>query len=910
MTNHRRPKARVGRIALVVAVLAILLGSRTVARYMLEYQWWKEVGQIPTWINLLLYGTMPVLAALVLVFAVLWVAHARGLKKAGTGLREHPVYARLSTLAILLLAIVVASSVIDNWTVVRFFGSPGAAGPETPWHDPVFAQPLSFYFFQLPFYQMVINFVLAVSLLAVLIHWGTARGWQIRTRLPGWGSTGELDLSELRVLGNLESNFLKAAVTIFLLSLAAKLYLERYALLLDDHNIMVGVDWISEHVRLPLLWATIGAAIVAAALFIAGRWKIAALMALVLVPRAAVPPIVAALYVRPNEIALQKPYLVQHIGATRSAFGLETRTREVEFQAHSDGSIDFQRNKPLLDNVRLWDWRAFHDTVSQAQPLRPYVYSDSDVDRYRLEGRLQQVLLAPRELELNQLGEARNRWINRSLTFTHGYGLVLAEATRITPDGLPGLLIENAPPQIKTPSLKLTRPELYYSEVAHEPVFVNTGQPEFNYPSGTNDVNTRYEGHGGFPISSFGLRLAAALSHGDWNIVLTNNLVAGSRMMIRRKILERLEAVAGFVSWDPDPYLVITDDGRLVWTVDGYLTSAAHPYARALSLQGIGRLNYIRNSVKATVDAYQGTVRLYVFDETDPLVRAYRHLFPGLFLKESEMPADLRAHVRAPEILFRAQAEIYRTFHMRDPESFYNKADLWDLATFTSGQGGRPQAVAPTYVVATLPGETAPEFLLVLPFTPHNKQNLIGFMAARCDDKHLGELVFLQLAKQEIIRGPQQIEALINQDQNISKDLTLWNREGSQVLRSQMIVLPVDQTFLYVAPIYIQSVEARMPQLRKVVLATGNTLIYADNYEQGLQQLAASMQGRRPAVTSAPSTAVTTSVTPPAAAPAAATDSRVEEIRNRLRKYRELSSQGKWAEAGKELEAIENLVRK
>jgi hypothetical protein len=441
-------------------------------------------------------------------------------------------------------------------------------------------------------------------------------------------------------------------------------------------------------------------------------------------------------------------------------------------------------------------------------------------------------------------------------------------------------------------------------------VFVRTAQGEFNYPSikndgGSSEVNTRYDGRGGFPMSSFGMRLVAAIAEGDANILLTKSLTPESRMMIRRQVPERLSALTGFITWDSDPYLVVTETGRLVWIVDGYTTSESHPYSREMGLENGARFNYIRNSVKATVDAYDGDVHLYIFDDEDPLIAAYQRLFPELFTPGTAMPADLRAHVRAPEVLFRAQAEMYRTYHMRDPESFYNRADQWDVATGTAEQGVAPQPVAPTYMVMTLPGETKPEFLLMLPFTPRNKQNLIGLMVARCDGPHLGELVFLDLPKQEVIAGPLQIDALINQDQTISKDLTLWNQQGSKVLRSQILALPIDQTFLYVAPIYIQASEARMPQLKKVALVMGNTLVYADTYEQALAQLDAAQKG-----VPAPVTVSTAGVQPTAAPVAATGDARVEEVRAHLKRYRDFAAQGKWAEAGKELEAIEAVVKR
>jgi uncharacterized membrane protein (UPF0182 family) len=452
---------------------------------------------------------------------------------------------------------------------------------------------------------------------------------------------------------------------------------------------------------------------------------------------------------------------------------------------------------------------------------------------------------------------------------------------------------------------------MYYSEVSHEPVFVHTAQPEFNYPSGADNVFARYQGKGGFPVSSFTMRVAAAIEQGDPNILLTSYLTPESRMMIRRTIRERLDTLAGFIAWDADPYLVVTDSGRLVWTIDGYTTSEAHPYSRTVEAGTLGGVNYIRNAVKATVDAYDGSTRIYVFDPSDPIIRAYQQLFPKLFQPVSAMPADLRTHARYSETLFRAQAEIYRTFHMLDPQAFYNREDLWDVARTATAESGRPAPMTPTYMVASLPGENKAEFLLIVPFTPRNKDNLIGLMVARCDGEHLGELVVLQLSKQELIFGPMQIEARINQDQNISKDLSLWNQQGSQVLRGQMLVLPIGDTFLYVEPLYIQASEARMPQLKKVVLAMGNVLIYADTYDQALAQLTASMQGSTaPLATAVPVAATPAAQAAQAAKPAlaGAADPRIEAIRMHLRRYRDLAAQGRWSEAGKELEAIDAEV--
>jgi uncharacterized membrane protein (UPF0182 family) len=375
-------------------------------------------------------------------------------------------------------------------------------------------------------------------------------------------------------------------------------------------------------------------------------------------------------------------------------------------------------------------------------------------------------------------------------------------------------------------------------------------------------------------------------------------------MMINRNVRQRVAKLADFIEWDTDPYLVVTDDGKLVWMLDGYTASAQHPYSRRLRLGNMGAFNYIRNSVKAAVDAYDGSVSLYVFDNNDPIIRAWQAIFPELFKPGSEMPEALRSHVRYPELLFQGQTEIYRAFHMQAPEAFYNKEDLWDVAKSAYSESQQPgQGAAPTYVVATLPGETKPEFLLMQSFTPRSKDNLIGVMAARCDPEHYGQLVVLLLSKQSLIYGPLQIDSRIGSDQTIAKDLSLWNQQGSQVLRGQMLVLPIDNTFLYVEPIYIQASQARMPQLKKVVLAMGNTLIYRDTYELALAELT----GKSPPAAPAPiqtSTAAPAPQAPPPSPPPATMDA----VREHVRRYRELSSQGRFSEAGKELEALEKLV--
>ena len=879
-------------IALIVLAIVAIWAGTTAADFVIDYNWWKEIGQVNTWVGMLWYRMAPVAAGSLVAFIAIWVAHSRGLHFAGILPRDHRLYARLIPVAVAIVSILFATSSIDYWTVMRYFGSRGLSVPAGAWKDQVFSRGLPFYLFDLPFFAQVLGFAFVLAILCALVFWATARGWQLVERFRYGGSLHDgpnrvltLGPESLLLPGATRAGFVRIITVILMLGFAVWVYLGNYELLLNSHAFMTGADFVDEKVTLPLRWLLIVVTLGSLPLVWLRRYKNAVtLVAGFFFLQLILPLLVHAVYVRPNEISIERPYIERHIDATSIAFGLNRNSQELPFTTTGQQTVDRVQDATLLDNVRLWDIRAYNSTISQIQALRPYyTFPDTDVDRYFPNGRIKQVLLSPRELDVNQLSaEASQSWINPHFIYTHGIGVVLSEVNKITADGLPVLLIENAPPEIHTPGFQLTRPEIYFGQKTQDPVFVHTAREEFDYPSGDQNKYATYAGSGGFPVGSLMMKTAAAISEGEPNILFTSYLTGESRMMIHRNVQERLQYLAGFLTWDPDPYLVIADDGRLVWMVDGYTTSLSHPYSATLPVAGVpDGANYIRNAVKATVDAYSGKISLYVFDPDDPIIQAYEHLFPKLFQAESEMPADLRRHARYPEAMFQAQAEAYRTFHMRDPQVFYNKEDIWDIAHNLFGQSTQPENVQPTYVVATLPGEKTPEFLLILPFTPRGKDNLIGWMAARCDGDHLGNIIYYQLPKQQLMYGPMQIESRIDQDQNISKDLTLWNQQGSHVLRGNIISLPVTGGFLYVESIYIQANEARMPQLKKVVLAMGDRLIYRDNFDQALAELTG---GALPAKT-APAAASAEAPAPPASGKEAA------DLAERVRQIRDQAQQ-------------------
>ena len=837
--------SQIRNILLVAAVLILLAGSRTFAELTIEYHWWSELGQVTTWYTMLLYQILPAaIGSIIAWLALLW-AHGRGVRFAAVPESVPLLYRRLVMVALLVISIVFIGSAIDSQKVMAFVGSLSAEA--STWTDPVFEEDLGYYLFRLPFYTQLLRFVFVLTVFSVLVFWASGRGWQLFERLKqfraGGGSVEEFDPgpNPLLLPGATQTSFAKILAAVGLAAMAVWFYLGRYSLLMNEHRNLTGMDFVDQNITLPLRWVVIVAALACIPLVSMAKLRIAVmLIAGALIANTVAPEAVRFFYAVPNELEVELPYIARHIEATTEAYGLATRATEQPFAAVQADTIDVSAHETLVDNIRLWDWRAFSDTITQIQALRPYYrFADVDIDRYTINGKIKQVLLSPREIDVTQLtGEARDSWVSRNLIYTHGYGVVVSEVNRTTDDGLPVLLIQDAPPVVKTDDLSLTRPEIYFGEFTESPVFVSTNVKEFDYPSGDENIYAQYEGSGGFPIDSILLRLAASVATGEYNIVLTGQMNESSRMMIYRDVSERLEHLAPFIHWEPDPYLVITDEGRLVWIVDGYTASDAHPYSVRLNVGAFGdRVNYVRNAVKATVDAYNGETKIYQFDPNDPIVQVYRSLFPNLFQDEADMPATLREHVRYPELMFQVQAEIYRTFHMRDPEVFYSKEDVWDVAQSLAGDQNTLAPMSPTYIVATVPGKQEPEFLLMLPFTPRGRENLIGWMAARCDGEKLGELLFFQLSKQQLVFGPSQIEARINQDQEIAKDLTLWGQQGSRVLRGDMIALPVDDNFLYVESIYIQAESARMPQLRKVVLAMGNRLIYENTFEEALAKL-------------------------------------------------------------------------
>ncbi|HSU89443.1 MAG TPA: UPF0182 family protein, partial [Terriglobia bacterium] len=613
--------------------------------------------------------------------------------------------------------------------------------------------------------------------------------------------------------------------------------------------------------------------------------------------------------VRPNELVRESPYIKSNIEFTRKAFGLD-RIEEIPFEPRLTNAVfDPAAHPETLDNVRLWDWRALQSTLRQIQEIRTYYdFPDIDVDRYVINGKQQAVMLAARELSLNKLPAGSLNWVNERLIYTHGYGVTMNTVSRFTREGLPEFILSNMPVESTQRDVQVTRPEIYFGELTDWPVYVKTRQKEFNYPEGEANNYSTYAGTGGIRMGSLFRRLLIAWTVGDIaKVPFSDDITPDSVLLMRRNIRDRVSELAPFLLFDPDPYIVVGSDGRLYWMMDGFTTSDRYPYARHLNFRNRA-MNYIRNSVKVVIDAYDGSVRFYVFDETDPLIQSYRKMFPSLFTDAKQMPDFLRSHIRYPELLFRAQAAVYSTYHVENEQVFYNREDVWTIAQQGRSQQGQgvADAIEPFFVLMRFPGEKDMEFVSILPFTPANRNNLIGWIGGRSDGDKYGTMRAYRFPKTRFVDGPLQIQARIDQDPQLSSQLTLWNQQGSTVIRGNLLVIPLDDTLLFVEPIYLQAERSPMPELRLVVLLTQDRLAYATRFSDALAQLL-ERRGGPPAATAA-AAASTKPAEPTAQAPATDMRSLVDRANQALADYRRLTAEGKLGDAGAKLDELKRTL--
>jgi uncharacterized membrane protein (UPF0182 family) len=791
----------------------------------------------------------------------------------------------------IILGILFGITFSSDWPTFALF----ANRTETPGViDPIFGHSLSFYLFTLPVLESAAGWFLAVSIIGLIA-------------------------AVLLSATDMMASFKGVSLGLCLLMIAAafQIYVGRYGLLVQENGLFTGVRYVDQNIVIPGLLFVIAALLVGAAIAAANirAAKLRNLGLAIGIPAVTyvvagmiAPFYVTTFVVRPNELVRETPYIRNNIEFTRKAFALD-HIEEVPFEPRLMNAVfDPTRHADTLDNLRLWDWRALQSTLQQIQEIRTYYdFRDIDVDRYTLNGKPQAVMLAARELSLSKLPSGSQNWVNERLIYTHGYGVAMTSASRFTKEGLPEFILSNMPVESAQPTqISVKRPELYFGEITDWPVYVKTRQKEFNYPEGEANNYTTYEGSGGIRMGSFLRRLLIAWTVGDiTKVPFSDDITSDSVLLMRRNIRERVSELAPFLMFDPDPYIVVGADGRLYWMIDGFTSSERYPYARHITV-GDQQINYLRNSVKAVIDAYNGDVRFYVFDTADPIVQSYRKVFPKLFTDGSEMPDFLRAHVRYPELLFRAQSSIYSVYHVENEQVFYNREDVWTIAQQGRGQQGQGSAdtIEPFFVLMRLPGDSQMEFVSILPFTPANRNNLIGWIAGRSDGDKYGTLRAYRFPKTKFVDGPLQIQARIDQDPQLSSQLTLWNQQGSTVIRGNLLVMPLDDTLLFVEPIYLQAERSPMPELRIVVLATQDRLKYAPRFPEALTQLLEGSPSQIPVSTGQSQTATTTVNT------TRQVDIRtlVDRANQALADYQKLTSEGKLGEAGGKLEDLKRAL--
>jgi uncharacterized membrane protein (UPF0182 family) len=922
------PRRRRRFIIILVVLAAILFGGKTALSYYIDLLWFGSLGYGEVfWKTLTLqwgiFAAFTVATFIILygAFLALKRAHLPDLPSGHTifiggqalKLPVEPVL-RLVALGIsLVIAAGTGASIMSDWATLALYwnASPIAGGVV----DPIFGRPLNFFLFTLPAWQLFSGWLLTLAVITcalavffILITGGSR------------ALAGRLSRSVI-----LPWRGLSIAFAFLLLIIAIRGYISRFELLLDDHTVFGGVTYTDAHVTLTGLLVVCIALVVGAVIAIInavraprGRWLIAAILpaAVCYVALQGVTWYVSSFMVKPNELVREQPYIAHNIELTRQAYGFN-RISQREFPAETTvEAAEPQNNQATLQNIRLWDWHALQDTLRQIQEIRTYYdFPDIDIDRYNIDGTTREVMLAARELNVEKLPESSRNWINEKLIYTHGYGITMNPVNGFTSEGLPTLMLSNMPVQSTVRGLNVTRPEIYFGELTDTDVYVKTRQQEFNYPQGQSNNLTSYEGNGGIVLGSFLRRIVIALDRDDLaKLPFSDDVNKDSRLLMRRNIRDRVAALAPFLAYDPDPYIVLDDDGRLSWIMDAYTVSDSYPYSSHYHL-GNDLINYMRNSVKVVIDAYDGTTTFYAFATDDPIIAAYRQIFPSLFKDASTMPPGLRKHVRYPELLLKLQAEVYGLYHMTDAEAFYNREDLWTVATEVGmGEGGAQttQAMQPNFVLMKLPDETGVEFVEILPFTPANRNNLIGWIAGRSDGAEYGKSVVYNFPKTKLVDGPLQIEARIDQNAQLSGQLTLWNQQGSHVRRGALLVIPTGRALLYAEPIYLQAERSPMPELRLVVLALQDRLAYGPTFESAMAALFGGAASSMSASTASPAPA---SAEPPrnassGAAPATDLNALISEAARDLADYQRLTAEGKLGEAGQKLEELKRALDK
>ena len=760
---------------------------------------------------------------------------------------------KLGIVMCLIVAFFIGLIAAASWQdVLKFFAA-------TPFGqtDPLFGKDVAFYVFSLPIYSLVLGLARILILLSLI---GCGVVYILRGSLNLADLLGKFNLASIsQKLGGPPVKLIKHKSTdrkarlhigillsLFLVTVAVGTYLSLYNLLTTQSGTVFGAAFTDANIMIPILKVSVFTYGLVAflALFYGVSGKISPLIGaisltvLVGLAQSIVPGVFQKLVVAPNELVKETPFIKYNIEATRKAYGLD-KIEEREIAADKPiTSSDIAANNLTIKNVRLWDRAPLLSTFSQIQEIRTYYeFASVDNDRYIIDGEVRQIMLSPRELASDSL--PNKAWINERLTFTHGYGIAAGPVNQVTPEGLPVLFVKDLPPKSEVKELKIDRPEIYYGEILNDYVITKTKSKEFDYPRGEENVYTTYAGKGGVEINSPWRRLFYAFRVGSLKMLLSGDITRESRILYNRNVKERVAKVAPFLTYDRDPYLVVAE-GKLYWIIDAYTSTDRYPYSQPLPLNG-SKVNYIRSSVKAVVDAHDGTVSFYQADPDDPIVKTYAKIFPKTFRPLSDMPKSLIPHLRYPEDIFSLQTAVYTTYHMDDPQIFYNKEDLWEIpAIAPEGEqqaDSKVPAMTPRHMIMKLPGEKTEEYILMLPFTPRAKDNLSAWMVARNDGQQYGKLVVYRFPKDKLVFGPKQVIGRINQDAEVSRQISLWDQRGSAVIQGSLLAIPIEESLLYVRPLYLKADTGKIPELKRVIVAYENKIVMEETLEQGLARL-------------------------------------------------------------------------
>ena len=747
----------------------------------------------------------------------------------------------------LILAFLFATGTSGGWQEILLFFNRVDFG----YVDPIFTRDASFYVYVLPLLRRLLSFcawMLIITLLGVAVVYLADRA--ITQRPNGRGL----------VLAAHVKGHLSVLAAFLLLGKAADFLMQTWELLYSTRGVTSGASYTDVTAQLPVLRLLAIVAVISALILLVNiyyrGWRLplisVGLLAVMWIGAGQIYPAIIQQYrVSPNEIEVESPYIVHNIKATRVAFGLDDAVTTA-FPAEQQLTLaDIEQNSATIDNVRLWDPRPLLEAYSQLQEIRLYYsFKDVDIDRYSVDDNYRQIMLSAREMDQSGLQQQAKTWVNQHLTYTHGYGVVASAVNEVRGEGLPAFLVQDIPPQTTT-DLQITRPEIYYGEVGNEFVMVKTTANEFDYPKGDENVFATYEGEGGVPISGLLQRIAFTVRFQDLKLLFSEYLTPESRIMYKRTLAERVHAIDPFLRYDGDPYMVIRDDGSLAWIWDAFTTTSRFPYS-----QPTGDLNYIRNSIKVVIDAYDGTVTFYQIDPDDALATAWGKVYPELLRPGSELPDDLRRHLRYPEDLFSLQADKMTVYHMQDPQTFYNKEDVWQIPNEI--YAGEEVAVEPYYVIMGLPGERQEEFILLQPFTPLERNNMVAWMGARMDGDNYGQIVIFDFPKDTLIYGPSQVEARISNDPEISAQITLWSQAGSRVIRGNLLVIPVDDSIMYVEPLFLQAEQSPIPELRRVIVNYGDVVAMEPTLAAALEKIFGAATPPTTSTTEPPTTSTTT----------------------------------------------------